>query len=67
MYKKRELNVNKRKPQDMKKTLQPDPMTTCTNASALIAFQVSRPHTSSYFKTLSNVPRSSILLAPELL
>jgi hypothetical protein len=27
MYKKRELNVNKRKPQDMKKALQPDPMT----------------------------------------
>jgi hypothetical protein len=37
MYKKRELNVNKRKPQDMKKALQPDPMTTCTSASALKA------------------------------
>jgi hypothetical protein len=37
MYKKRELNVNKRKPQDMEKALQPDPMTTCTNSSALKA------------------------------
>jgi len=34
---KKELNVNKRKPQDMKKALQPDPMTLCTNASALKA------------------------------
>jgi hypothetical protein len=37
MYKNKELNVNKRKPQDMKKTLHPDPMATCTNASALKA------------------------------
>ena len=34
---KKELNVNKRKPQDLKKALQPDPMTTCTNVSALKA------------------------------
>jgi len=37
MYKKKGLNVNKRKPQDMKKALQPDPMTPCANASALKA------------------------------
>jgi len=33
----KELNVNKRNPQDMKKALQPDPMASCTNASALKA------------------------------
>jgi hypothetical protein len=34
---KKELNVNKRKTQDMKNALQPDPMTTCANTSALKA------------------------------
>jgi hypothetical protein len=33
----KELNVNKRNPQDIKKALQPDPMASCTNASALKA------------------------------
>jgi len=34
---KKGVNVNKRKPQDIKKALQPDPVITCTNASALKA------------------------------